>query len=334
MLIERKKMDFNINTSKLLQQSRAVDLDPNNLYDVLIIGGGPAGLSAAVYAMRKGLSSGLMGTLLGGMVVNTASVQNYMGFKYVEGSELMDRFVEQVKQFEIGIKEYAVVTSVKENGNIKEVTLKDGSVYKAKTLIVATGKFPIRLNIPGEAKLSGKGVSYCTTCDAPLYKDKTVAIIGGGNSGVESAIDVANFANKVYVIEVSDTLRADHVLDAACKKMKNIEFLLAHKAKAINGEKRVESILLEDLTEHQEKKIEVDGIFISIGLQPNSGIMKDLVAVNERGEIIVDCNCRTSREGIFAAGDVTTVPYKQIIIASGEGAKAALSANDFLLKHT
>lgn len=327
-------MDFNLNVSKILEDSKVKVLDATVLYDVLIIGGGPAGLTAAVYAMRKGLNAGIIGTLLGGMVINTTSIENYMGFKYVQGADLMDRFVEQVKQFEIGLRERAIVTKVADNKGIKEVTLKDGSTFRAKTLIVATGKFPLMLNVPGEARLSGSGVSYCTTCDAPLYKDKVVAVVGGGNSGIEEAIDAAHFAKKVYVIETAETLKADKVLIDALMEMGNAEMLVSHSVKEIIGEKKVEAVVINDANMNNVKEIKIDGIFISIGLKPNSGFIKDLVEVNQQGEIIVDCNCRTNRDGIFAAGDVTTVPYKQIIIASGEGAKAALSANDFLLKHT
>ncbi len=327
-------MDFNLNVSKILEESNVQALDPNEMYDLLIIGGGPAGLTAAVYAMRKGLKVGLVGTLLGGMVINTSSIENYMGFKYVQGAELMDHFVEQVKQFEIGLKERAFVEKVTDNDGIKTISLKDGSIYHAKTLIVATGKFPLMLNVPGEAKLSGKGVSYCTTCDAPLYQDKIVAVVGGGNSGIEEAIDAAHFAKKVYVIEMADALRADQVLIHTLQEMGNTEIFVYHRVKEIKGEKKVARLIVENLKTNDEKEIVIDGIFISIGLKPNSGLIADLVELNNRGEIIVDCNCRTSRDGIFAAGDVTTVPYKQIIIASGEGAKAALSANDFLLKHT
>lgn len=327
-------MDFNLNVSKILEDSKVKVLDATVLYDVLIIGGGPAGLTAAVYAMRKGLNAGIIGTLLGGMVINTTSIENYMGFKYVQGADLMDRFVEQVKQFEIGLRERAIVTKIADYKGIKEVTLKDGSTFRAKTLIVATGKFPLMLNVPGEARLSGSGVSYCTTCDAPLYKDKVVAVVGGGNSGIEEAIDAAHFAKKVYVIETAETLKADKVLIDALMEMGNAEMLVSHSVKEIIGEKKVEAVVINDANMNNVKEIKIDGIFISIGLKPNSGFIKDLVEVNQLGEIIVDCNCRTNRDGIFAAGDVTTVPYKQIIIASGEGAKAALSANDFLLKHT
>lgn len=327
-------MDFNLNVSKILEDSKVKVLDATVLYDVLIIGGGPAGLTAAVYAMRKGLNAGIIGTLLGGMVINTTSIENYMGFKYVQGADLMDRFVEQVKQFEIGLRERAIVTKIADYKGIKEVTLKDGSTFMAKTLIVATGKFPLMLNVPGEARLSGSGVSYCTTCDAPLYKDKVVAVVGGGNSGIEEAIDAAHFAKKVYVIETAETLKADKVLIDALMEMGNAEMLVSHSVKEIIGEKKVEAVVINDANMNNVKEIKIDGIFISIGLKPNSGFIKDLVEVNQLGEIIVDCNCRTNRDGIFAAGDVTTVPYKQIIIASGEGAKAALSANDFLLKHT
>lgn len=323
------ELTFNLPGLETIEQ-RTVPLDSSTLYDVLIVGGGPAAMTAAVYCMRKGVKTGLITLDIGGQVAETSTVENYMGYRHIEGISLVQRFKEQVEQFEIGFLQGYKATRVID-GNIKKVECEDGNTYQAKSLIITTGKRWRRLNVPGEAELTGKGVAYCAICDAPLFKDKDVIVVGGGNSAVEAAIDLAKLATSVTVVQLLPSLTADKVLIDELSKFTNVTILFEHEIKAIHGSNAVESVTVRDIKTKQENTLRVQGIFIEIGLVPNTELVKNVVALNEYGEIIIDCSCRTSRPGIFAAGDVTSVPYKQIIIAAGEGAKAALSACDYVL---
>jgi len=324
-------MELNFNLSVMPQDSRALPLDPDVIYDVLIIGGGPASMTAAVYCMRKGVTTGLVTTGIGGQVAETSVVENYLGYTYIEGIELVDKFREHVKQFEIGFGEGIIVEQIV-NERIKKAVLDNGLTLHARTLIISTGKSPRRLNVPGERELAGKGVAYCSICDAPLFKGKKVAVVGGGNSGIESAIDLARVAEHVTIIQFLDKLTADKILIDSLNGFSNLNIIYEHEVSEIHGNNKVESITVNSRKNGTTAGIELDGIFIEIGLIPNSGLVKGIVDLNEFGEIQIDCSCKTSVPGIFAAGDVTSVPYKQIIIAGGEGAKAALSACDYLLR--
>ena len=323
------ELTFNLPGLETIEQ-RTVPLDSSILYDVLIVGGGPAALTAAVYCMRKGVKTGLITLDVGGQVAETSTVENYMGYSHIEGTTLVQRFKEQVEQFEIGFLQGYKATKVID-GNIKKVECEDGNVYQAKSLIITTGKRWRRLNVPGEAEFTGKGVAYCAICDAPLFKDKDVIVVGGGNSAIEAAIDLAKLATSVTVIQLLPSLTADKVLIDELSQFTNVSILYEHEIKAIHGTGAVEAVTVHDIKNKKENRLSVQGIFIEIGLVPNSDFVKNVVSLNEYGEIIIDCSCRTSRPGIFAAGDVTSVPYKQIIIAAGEGAKAALSACDYVL---
>ena len=324
-------MDFNLNLSTIDNQSKSVPMDENIIYDIIIIGGGPAGLTAAVYCMRKGIKTGLISINIGGQVAETASIENYMGYRYIEGMQLVEKFREQVKQFEIGVKEKVKVVSIID-GNLKEVHLADNTKYRSKSLIIASGKSPRKLGIPGEKEFIGKGVAFCATCDAPLYKDKNVVVVGGGNSGVEAAIELARIAKNVSLIQYKDKLTADDILIKNIKTYSNINIFYNNDVEEIKGELRVKSIILKDKNSNEKKEISTDGIFVEIGLIPNSDFTKDILKLNEFEEIIIDNDCNTNRDGIFACGDVTSVRYKQIIIAAGEGSKAALSAFEYILK--
>ena len=325
-------LNFNLKPSEEGETDyKTVALESNQVYDVLIIGGGPAGLTAAVYCMRKGVNTALVADEIGGQVSSTTEIENYMGYMYIEGDELVEKFEDQVKQFEIAYQEGSKVTSIK-NGEIKEITLENGNTYQAKSVIVAAGKSSRKLNCPGEDKLIGKGVAYCAICDAPLYKDKDVVIVGGGNSAVEAAIDLAKIANDVTLLEIEDHLNADQILIDRLNEFDNVNILLEHSVQEIQGESKVENIVIENHQQNINKEITAQGIFIEIGWIPNTNFVKDTLELNDYNEIKVDCKCRTNQEGIFAAGDITNVPFKQIIIASGEGAKAALSACDYVLK--
>lgn len=324
-------MDFNLNIGAFASEQRTVPLDQSVLYDVLIIGGGPAAMTAAVYCMRKGVKTGFITKDIGGQVGETSGIENYLGFKYIEGHELVNKFAEQVKQFEIALKEGAAVTKIAD-GNVKTVFLESGEKYQAKAVVIATGNRWKKLNVPGEDALIGKGVAFCTICDAPFFAGKKVAVVGGGNSGVEGAIDLAKVATEVTVVQFLEKLTADKILIDKLREYANVSVLYEHEVKEIQGDGRVNGVVVVDRKTKQEKHLSVDGVFVQIGLSPNSDMVKGVVEINERGEIVVDCACRTSVEGIFAAGDVTSVPYKQIIIAAGEGAKAALSACDYVLR--
>lgn len=324
-------MEFNLSLSAVATDHRAVPMDKNKVYDVIIAGGGPAAMTAAVYCMRKGVAAGFVTVDIGGQVGETSGIENYLGFNYIEGSQLVEKFAGQMKQFEIGLSEGYAVTEIKD-GREKEVVLENGDRYRAKSIILATGNRWRKLNVPGETELTGRGVAYCAICDAPLFAGKKVAVVGGGNTGIESAIDLAKIAEKVTVIQIMDRLTADKVLIDAMQQFSNMEVLLLHEVKEIQGDKTVHAVVVKDTVSGGEKSLDVQGIFISIGLMPNTDMVKGVVELNGFGEIVVDCSCKTSAPGIFAAGDVTSVPYKQIIIAAGEGAKAALSACDYILK--
>lgn len=323
-------MDFNLSTVSFLSEKNFVPIESDKVYDVVIIGGGPAGLTAAVYCMRKGVETAVIANHIGGQVAETSSIENYMGYRYVNGVELVEKFREQVQQFSIGYDEGHSVNTI-ENDEIKRVMLDDGRIVKGKTLIIASGKSWRKLGIPGEQRLTGKGVAYCTICDAPLFADKKVVVVGGGNSGVEAAIDLASVAREVVVIQILDKLTADKILQDKLAGFNNVSYIFSSSVKEILGDEKVSSVVLENTDTHAVTEVDTDGVFVEIGLDPNSGFAKGVVEMNKFGEIVVDCACRTGTDGIFAAGDVTTVPFKQIIIAGGEGAKAALSACEYLM---
>jgi len=324
-------LNLNFNLSDMPTEHKATTLNPETVYDVLILGGGPAALTTAVYCMRKGVRTGLLTENIGGQVRDTSTVENYMGYKYIEGTELVHKFHEQVQQFEIGYQEENPALRI-EQGQLKKVTAQDGQLFRAKTVIVATGKKPRWLNVPGEKEFVGRGVTICATCDAPLYKDKKVVVVGGGNSGVEAVIDLAKIAKKVTLIQFLDKLTADQILIDKLVQFDNISILYKHEVKAIIGSDNLETILVLDRKTDREHRIDTQGVFVEIGWLPNSDLVKGVLKLNNWNEIIIDCACRTNQPGIFAAGDVTSVPYKQIITAAGDGAKAALSACEYVLK--
>lgn len=327
-------MNFNFQFPGFDQiEKRTKPLEVNTIYDIIIIGGGPSALTAAVYCMRKGAKTALITKDFGGQVTETSAVENYMGYKYIEGMSLARKFKEQIEQFEIALGANLLVERIEniKKNDIKNVFCSDGNMYKTKALIIATGKRWRTLNVPGEKELLGRGVAYCAICDAPLFKEKDVVVVGGGNSAVEAAIDLAKLAKTVTLIQNLEKLTADKVLIEKLNQFNNVKILFSSVVTKINGENKVESVEVKSLKDNQFIQIKVDGIFIEIGLIPNSEAFEGVVAMNQYKEIIVDCACKTSAPGIFAAGDVTSVPYKQIIIAAGEGAKAALSACEYVL---
>jgi len=299
------------------------------MYDLMIIGGGPAGMTAAVYAARKKSCTLLISQDLGGQPNYTAGVENYMGYQFIEGPELMQKFEEQVKQFALDVKIGQKVSSLSQISPGFEVRTDGGETHQAKAVIIATGKHPRPLKVPGEEKLRGKGVTYCAICDGPLFAGMKVAVIGGGNSALEAASDMVKIASHTYLVSLTP-LTGDQILIDNLKNADNLTLFLEHEVLEIKGENLVEGIRIRDLKSGQEKELEVGGVFVEIGLTPNSGFMKGVVTLNNLGEIEVNCANETGVPGLFAAGDVTNVPEKQIVVAAGEGAKAALQAYRYL----
>lgn len=320
-------MDFRINIREK-EESKLVSPSENIIYDVLIIGGGPAGMTAAVYSLRKGLRTAMITYDIGGQMLETYSIENYMGFRFIEGSNLVNKFSSQIKQFELALEEGTFVNKIDKVGKTIFVSTDKGKVYKANSIIIAAGKSYRKLGVKGEAEFTGRGVSYCATCDVPLYKDKRVVVVGGGNSGVEAAIELAKISKYVTLIQKGNRLTADYILVEQFSKFGNKEVILNSEVVEIIGNDRVTGVKIK--TNGELKTLETDGIFVEIGLIPNSKFVEGLLNLNKYGEIIVDEYCRTGVEGIFAAGDITSVPEKQIIVAAGEGAKAALSAYRYL----
>jgi alkyl hydroperoxide reductase subunit F len=296
-------------------------------YDVIVIGSGPAGTSAAIYSARKGLKVAIIAERIGGQVNDTVGIENLISVPYITGTQLAAQLKAHAQRYSIDLLEHRRVEKITDEDNKKLVWTSAGERYTAASIIIATGANWRKLNVPGEAEHIGRGVAFCPHCDGPFYKGKHVAVIGGGNSGIEAAIDLSGICSKVTVLEFADQLRADTVLLNNAKSRDNIEIIASAQTMEVigNGEK-VTGIRVKDRKTDTESVINLDGIFVQIGLMANSGVFKDIVTTNRAGEIEIDDHCRTSRQGIYAAGDVTNVPYKQIIISMGEGAKAALSA--------
>jgi alkyl hydroperoxide reductase subunit F len=296
-------------------------------YDVIVVGGGPAGSSAAIYSARKGLNVAVLAETIGGQVKETVGIENLISVPYTTGKELAGNLQTHLRNYPIDLLEHRHVEKIEISGKEKIISVKGGEKLVAPAVIIATGASWRRLNVPGEAEYIGRGVAFCPHCDGPFYKGKHVAVIGGGNSGIEAAIDLSSICSKVTVFEFLDELKADRVLQEKVKDQPNIEVFLSSQTIEIrgNGEK-VTGIRVKNRHTDEERVVELDGIFVQIGLTANSAVFKETVNTNRFGEIEIDTHCRTNQPGIYAAGDVTTVPYKQIIIAMGEGAKAALTA--------
>ena len=304
----------------------------DHLYDLVIVGGGPAGLTAAVYAARKKLDALLISKDIGGQTLLTSDIENYMGYHYISGKELAAKFEEQVKKYPIDIAVGEEVVSLGKEGEDFLLATAGGKRVKARAVIVATGKRSRPLNVPGERELVGRGLSYCAVCDAPLFAGKDVAVIGAGNSGATAVVDLLKIANRIYVVDIMPGWRADPVLvERIAAAGGKVETFFAHEVVRILGDERVEGIVIRPRGGGDEAQLRVQGVFIEIGLIPNSDLAAGFLELNEAGEVVVDCRCRTSVPGVFAAGDVTDVPEKQVIIAAGEGAKAALSAYAYLI---
>ena len=321
-------MSFNFNIGNLNKPK--VDLD--QIFDFVSIGGGPASYNASLYAKRKGLNVLIIAKKPGGQLLNTSSVDNYLGFKELSGEALYEQFHEHVKTLDISEINDQNVIHIDKNKDVFYLSLEDGSVVKSKTILIATGSNPRKLGVKGEVEFSNAGVAYCAICDAPLFKGKDVIIAGGGNSAVEAAIDVAKIAKHVTLVHRSQ-LRADKILVDKMNEQANIKVYLESQILEIEGDTKMRSIRVLDKQSNTEFRLEADGIFIEIGNIPNSDLVKNLVELNDHNEIIVNHKQETSLEGCYSAGDVTNTPYKQIIIATAEGAKAALAANEYINTH-
>lgn len=302
------------------------------MYDLIIIGGGPAAICAGIYAARKKIKILLLTKEIGGQMIWSPKVDNYLGMPDLTGVELIKRFTEHLKKFEIEIKEGEVVITIKKEENIFKIITEKQKEYEAKSILIATGKSPRRLGVPGAEEFEGKGIVYCATCDAPLFTNKTVAVVGSGDSAVYIATDLLKYADKIYILDKYPEFKGENLaLVSEIKKNPKIEIINSAIVKEIHGNKFVTSLIYEQ--NNNEQGLKIDGIFVAIGSTPNSNFMEKVVELNEKKEIIINCkNNQTSTPGIFAAGDVTDITEKQIIVAAAEGAKAALNAYEYIKK--
>lgn len=310
---------------KIEAVSGSVDQDLGE-FDVVVIGGGPAGASAAIYSARKGLKTAIIAEKMGGQVQETKGIENLISVIYTEGPQLAAQLAQHIASYPIKLLEHRRVVKV-DVKNCNQITLDGGEYLKAKTIIIATGAKWRELGIPGEKEYLGRGVAFCPHCDGPFYKGKKVAVVGGGNSGAEAAIDLSGIVKEVILFEYMDQLKADKVLVDKLMSLPNVKVITSAKTQKVIGDgQKVSSLEYQDRKTEKTIQVELDGIFVQIGLLPNSQFIKDIVETTKFGEIVVDSKGRSSVKGIYAAGDVTTTPYKQIIISMGEGAKAALAA--------
>ena len=321
---------FELNLGSL-DEGKLAKIDENTLYDVTVIGTGPAATSAAIYAVRKGLNVAMIGVKVGGQVLDTNDIENIIGTTTTTGAKYAESLEKHMKEYPIAFKDGHLVKEVKKDGKNKVLVTDDGKEYRTKTVIVATGAKHRHLGIPGEEEFTGKGVHFCTTCDGPFYKGLDVTIVGGGNSGVEAALDMSGIAKSVTLIEFMPELKADQVLQDKLAERENITVHKNTATKEVKVTEFVEKIVYANRDTNEDVEVKMDGLFIEIGLSANTSVVEGVVERNKIGEIIIDENNMTSEKGIFAAGDCTTVKHKQIVIAVGEGAKAALSAFNYLL---
>jgi len=309
------------------------ELSAKEAYDVLIVGGGPAGAAAAIYAARKGIRTGVVAERFGGQVLDTLAIENFVSVKETEGPQFATALEQHVRTYDVDIMNTQRAEALVPGNGLIEVRLANGGVLKGKTVILSTGARWRQVNVPGEDEYRNHGVAYCPHCDGPLFKGKRVSVIGGGNSGVEAAIDLAGIVSHVTLLEFAAELKADAVLVRKLKSLPNVTVITSAQTSEITGDgKKVNGISYKERVSGEVKHIELEGVFVQIGLVPNTEWLKGTVALSKHGEIEIDAKGQTSIPGVFAAGDVTTVPYKQIVIAVGEGSKAALSAFDHLIR--
>ena len=299
------------------------------MYDLMIIGGGPAGLCASVYAARKQLKTLLISIDIGGQMNTTLGIENWLGYQFIQAPQLISQFQNHVNQFPIDQQIGQKVAQLKKISGGFEAITEQGGRYQSKVVILATGKKPRVLNVPGEKELAGRGVTYCAVCDGPIFAGHRVAVIGGGNSAIEAVLDMVKIAEHVDLVSLTP-LTADPILIDQLTELNNLTTYIEYETLRIEGRELVEGLVIRDRKSGEERRLDVTGVFIEIGLMPNSEPVKELLPLNKLGEVPVSCYCETTVPGLYAAGDVTDVPEKQIIIAAGEGAKAALQAHRYL----
>ena len=312
--------------------SKLLKLDVNIKYDIAVIGAGPAAVSAAIYGARKGLKVAMIGDLVGGQLINTNDIENIIGTPLTNGFDFSQSLEKHLNEYEIAFYKGHKVKKVLKDSKDNILILDDELEVKSKTVIVATGAIWKKLGIEGEDKYAGKGVHYCATCDGPFYRNKDVVIIGGGNSGVEAAIDLSNIAKTITLVEYSSTINADEVLKNKLSSLENVKILTSSAAQSVTGNLFAEGLKILNRDSNVIEEIKTDGIFVEIGTVANTSFVSDILDINTNSEIKIDSVNKTSVEGIFAAGDCSDVRYKQVIIAMGEGAKAALSSYEYLIK--
>jgi alkyl hydroperoxide reductase subunit F len=314
----------------------AEQLNAKEAYDVLVVGGGPAGSAAAIYAARKGIRTGVVAERFGGQVMDTLGIENFISVQHTEGPKLVAALEQHVKEYGVDImnlQRAEAMIPAETNGGLHQLKLANGATLKAKNIILATGARWREMNVPGEQQYKAKGVCFCPHCDGPLFKGKRVGVIGGGNSGVEAAIDLAGIVAHVTLIEFDTKLRADAVLQDKLRSLPNVTIIMNALTTEVTGDgEKMNGLFYKDRATEALHHIEMEGVFVQIGLLPNTAWLKGTLNLSKHGEIEIDPRCQTSVPGVFAAGDATTVPYKQIIIAMGEGAKASLSAFDHLIR--
>jgi len=300
-------------------------------HDLIIIGAGPAGMTAGVYAARKQIDTIIITQDIGGQALWSSGIENYLGYIFITGPELVRKFEEHLRKFDLKL-EFAGVSRLRQTSGGFRVAIEDGREFAGRAAIIASGKSPRFLDVPGEKEFTGRGVTYCSTCDGPLYAGMDVAVVGGGNSGLDAVVQMMKICPKVYLIELGNQLRADEVMQRQAREAANVEIVMETRVRQIKGDAFVTSVAVENARTGETREMEVKGVFIEIGLAPNTGFAADVVRLNEQGEIPVDCGARTGVPGLFAAGDATDVPEKQIICAAGDGAKAALGAYSYLVR--
>ncbi len=302
-------------------------------FDVLVVGGGPAGAASAIYAARKGIRTGVVAERFGGQVLDTMAIENFISVPHTEGPAFATALETHVKDYAVEVMNLQRAQKLSRHGDLFEVELESGATLKSRSVILSTGARWRQMGVPGEDLYRNKGIAYCPHCDGPLFKGKRVAVIGGGNSGAEAAIDLAGIVNHVTLIEFDGKLRADDVLQRKLRSLANVDVILSAKTTEVLGDgSKVTGLAYEDRLKGEKHSLTLDGVFVQIGLLPNTEWLKGTIALSDRGEIEVDHHGQTSMPGVFAAGDCTTVPYKQIVIAVGEGAKASLAAFDHLIR--
>ncbi|HCR45509.1 MULTISPECIES: alkyl hydroperoxide reductase subunit F [Marinobacter] len=319
-------------------EKEARKINQKDAFDVLVIGGGPAGSAAAIYAARKGIATGIAAERFGGQVADTMGIENLISVPYTEGPKLVAAMEQHVNEYEVDImnmQRAEKLIPAEQTGGLHEVRLANGGSLKARTVILSTGARWRQMGVPGEEEYRNKGVAYCPHCDGPLFKGKRVAVIGGGNSGVEAAIDLAGIVGHVTLIEFGEQMRADEVLQKKLRSLNNVKIITSGQTTEVVGtDGKVSGLNYTDRTTGESHHVELEGVFVQIGLVPNTEWLKGDIELSQHGEIIVNDRNETSIPGVFAAGDATTVPYKQIVISMGEGSKAALSAFDFLIRNS